>query len=247
MLYTDIKDKKHRIFLDKINKRVGKAINHYKLIEENDIVLVALSGGKDSMVMLDTLSWRLKKLPVKYKLIAVHVKLAGLSYQINEKELQEFCDLRNVKLIIKTEEVDITKSNKTPCFICSHTRRKILFTLADEMKCTKLAFGHHKDDAVETLLMNMLYHSNISSIPAKVKMFNGKFEIIRPLINIRDNETKRYSEILKYAKMKKLCYYEDVTKRNSVAKLMKDIEALYPQGINSMFKAMSNIDSDYLP
>ena len=247
MLYTEIQDKKDRIFLDKINKRVGKAINHYNLIEENDVVLIALSGGKDSMVMLDALSWRLKKLPVKYKLSAVHVKLAGLSYQINEKDLQEFCALRNVELIIKTEEVDITKSNKTPCFICSHTRRKILFTLADEMKCTKLAFGHHKDDAVETLLMNMLYHSNISSIPAKVKMFNGKFELIRPLINIRDNETKRYSEILQYAKMKKLCYYEDVTKRNSVAKLMKDIEALYPQGINSMFKSMSSIDSEYLP
>ena len=95
--------------------------------------------------------------------------------------------------------------------------------------------------------MNMLYHSNISSIPPKVEMFKGKFELIRPLINIRDNETKRYSEILQYAKMKKLCYYEDITKRNSVAKLMKDIEELYPQGINSMFKAMSNIDSEYLP
>jgi len=247
MLYSEIKDKKNKIFIEKINKRIGKAINHYNLIQENDVVLIALSGGKDSMVMLDALSWRLKNLPIKYNLIAVHVKLAGLSYQINEKELQEFCSLRNVELIIKTEEVDITKSYKTPCFICSHTRRKILFTLADEMKCTKLAFGHHKDDAVETLLMNMLYHSNISSIPAKVKMFDGKFELIRPLINIRDNETKHYSEILKYAKMKSLCSYEDVTKRNSVAKLMKDIEELYPQGINSMFKAMSNIDSEYLP
>ncbi len=247
MIYSIVTDKKDRIFIEKINKRIGKTINKYNLIEENDIVLIALSGGKDSMVMLDALSWRLNKLPVKYKLIAVHVKLAGLSYQINEKELQEFCSLRDVELIIKTEEVDITKSNKTPCFICSHTRRKILFTLASELKCTKLAFGHHKDDAVETLLMNMLYHSNISSIPAKVKMFNGKFELIRPLINIRDNETKRYSEIFKYAKMKKLCFYEDVTKRNSVAKLMNDIEELYPQGINSIFKAMSSIDSEYLP
>jgi tRNA(Ile)-lysidine synthetase-like protein len=247
MLYSEVKDKKNKIFLEKINKRVGKTINYYNLIDENDIVLIALSGGKDSMVMLDALSWRLKNLPIKYKLIAVHVKLAGLSYQINEEELEKFCSNRNVELIIKTEEVDITKSNKTPCFICSHTRRKILFSLADEMNCTKLAFGHHKDDAVETLLMNMLYHSNISSIPAKVKMFNGKFELIRPLINIRDNETKQYSEILKYAKMKKLCYYEDITKRNSVAKLMKDIEQLYPQGINSMFKAMSNIDTEYLP
>lgn len=247
MLYSQIKDKKDRIFLEKINKRVGKAINHYNLIQENDVVLVALSGGKDSMVLIDALSWRLKIAPVKYKLIAVHVKLAGLSYQINEDELRNFCELRNVELIIKTEEVDITKSNKSPCFICSHTRRKILFTLADELKCNKLAFGHHKDDAVETLLMNMLYHSNISSIPAKVSMFDGKFELIRPLIAVRDIDTKRYSEILKYAKMKKLCYYEDVTKRNSVAKILKDIEELYPQAINSMFKSMTNVDTDYLP
>jgi len=95
-------DKKDRIFLEKINKRVGKSINHYNLINENDIVLIALSGGKDSMVMLDALSWRLRNLPIKYKLIAVHVKLAGLSYQINEKELQNFCSSRNVELIIKT-------------------------------------------------------------------------------------------------------------------------------------------------
>lgn len=247
MLYSEVKDKKDKIFIEKINKRIGKTINKYNLINENDTILIALSGGKDSMVMLDALSWRLNNLPIKYKLIALHVKLDGLSYQINDEKLYKFCKSRNVELIIKTEEVDITKSNKTPCFICSHTRRKILFTLANEMNCNKLAFGHHKDDAVETLLMNMLYHSNISSIPAKVKMFDGKFELIRPLLNIRNTETKQYSEILKYAKMKKLCNYEDVTKRNSVAKLMNDIEVLYPQGINSIYKAMSNIDTDYLP
>jgi len=247
MIYSDITNKSDKNFLNKINSQVGKSINNYKLIEENDSILVALSGGKDSMVMLDILSWRLKHLPIKYKITAVHVELNGLPYKVDKKRLTEFCELRNIKLIYKTEDVDITKSKKTPCFICSHTRRKILFTLAYELKCNKLAFGHHKDDAVETLLMNMMFYSNISSIPAKVSMFNGKFELIRPLINIRNADTLRYSEILDYSKMEKNCSYENLTKRNSISELLKNIEQINSQGVNNIFKSMTNISNDYLP
>lgn len=239
--------KTEKIFIDKIDKKVGKAINNYEMIKSGDRVLVAVSGGKDSLVLLDSLWRRLKIIPVKYELFAIHIKLKGLSYQIDNELIEKFCSDRDIDLQIYEEEVDVSLSSKTPCFICSHTRRKLLFELASKMNCNRLAFGHHMDDAVETLLMNMMYQSNISSIPAKVSMFDGEFDLIRPLIKVRDKETKKYSEIFNYPKMKSLCAFEDKTKRKVTNSIMETMENNYPNSISSIFASMQNIDKDYLP
>ena len=239
--------KTEKIFIDKIDKKVGKAINNYEMIKSGDRVLVAVSGGKDSLVLLDSLWRRLKIIPVKYELFAIHIKLKGLSYQIDNELIEKFCSDKDIDLQIYEEEVDVSLSSKTPCFICSHTRRKLLFELASKMNCNRLAFGHHMDDAVETLLMNMMYQSNISSIPAKVSMFDGEFDLIRPLIKVRDKETKKYSEIFNYPKMKSLCAFEDKTKRKVTNSIMETMENNYPNSISSIFASMQNIDKDYLP
>ncbi len=246
MLISDIKDKKTINFFKKINKKIGKTINNKNLISAEDNVLVALSGGKDSMVLLDSLVWRLNFLPEKYTVKAVHIKLNGLSYNIDKEHIQKFCDERNVEFHYIEQSVDINKSDKTPCFICSHTRRKLLFETAEKLKCNKLAFGHHMDDAVETLMMNMIYHSNISAIPAKVSMFNGKFELIRPLIEIRNKDTHQYADFLQFPKLKTLCSFENKTKRKFVNNLLSNIEENYPQAINSIYASLKNIDLDYL-
>lgn len=239
--------KQNKIFIEKINKKVGKLINDNNLIDEADKILVAVSGGKDSLVLLDILWQRLRKIPIKYEIIAVHVSLVGLSYQIDKNLIKKFCDIRNINFKIIEEKVDINLSNKSPCFICSNTRRKLLFEYAVANNCNKLAFGHHMDDAVETLLMNMMYHANISSIPYKIKMFDDKFQIIRPLLKIRDAETKKYSEIFKYPKMKNLCSFEDKTKRKFASELINSMENNYKNSISSIFASMKNIDNDYLP
>ena len=239
--------KTDKIFIEKIDKKVGKTINDNNLIEEDDKVLVAVSGGKDSLVLLDSLWRRLKIIPIKYEIIAVHVSLVGLSYQIDKNLIKNFCITKNIEFKTIEEEVDISLSKKSPCFICSSTRRKLLFEYAAANNCNKLAFGHHMDDAVETLLMNMMYHSNISSIPYKIKMFDGKFKIIRPLLKVRDSETKRYSEIFKYPKMKNLCSFEDKTKRKLASDLIKNMENNYKNSISSIFASMKNIDDEYLP
>jgi len=234
-------------FIEKIDKKIGKSINNYGLIMHGDRVLVAVSGGKDSLVLLDSLWRRLKIIPVKYELFAIHIKLKGLSYQIDNELIEKFCSDRDIDLQIYEEEVDVNLSTKTPCFICSHTRRKLIFEMAAKMNCNKLAFGHHMDDAVETLLMNMMYQSNISSIPAKVSMFDGKFDLIRPLIKVRDKETKQYSEIFNYPKMKSLCAFEDKTKRKVANQIMELMEKNYNNSISSIFASMQNVDKDYLP
>ncbi len=236
-----------KIFIDKIDKKIGKTINDNTLINEGDKVLVAISGGKDSLVLLDALWRRLKFIPIKYNIIAVHVSLVGLSYEIDKDTIKTFCKQRNIEFKIIEEKVDISLSNKSPCFICSSTRRKLLFEFASNNNCNKLAFGHHMDDAVETLLMNMMYHSNISSIPYCVNMFDGKFQIIRPLLRIRNSETLKYSEIFNYPKMKSLCSFEDKTKRKLASNIINIMENNNKNSISSIFASMKNIDKDYLP
>ena len=243
MLIHQIKDKKDKIFVEKINRKIGKAINKYELIQENDHIMIALSGGKDSLVLLDALAHRLNFSKEKYKLTAVHIKLNGLSYSIDKEQISAFCKDRNVEFLFVEENVDITQTNKTPCFICSHTRRRLLFETAKQLKCNKLAFGHHMDDAVETLLMNMIYHADISGIPAKIDMFGGQLQLIRPLISVRNKETKQYSEILKYPLLKTLCSFEDITKRKTVSSLLNELEKNYPKAINNIFASIGKIDN----
>jgi tRNA(Ile)-lysidine synthetase-like protein len=239
--------KKDKIFIDKIDSKIGRAINYYNLINADDKVLVAVSGGKDSLVLLDSLWRRLKNIPVSYSLFAVHVSLENLSYKIDENLIYKFCEDRGIEFEIHKEKVDLNFSDKTPCFICSHTRRKLLFELAAKKGCNKLAFGHHMDDAVETLLMNMMYQSSISSIPAKISMFDGKFDLIRPLIKVRDSETKKYSDIFNYPKMKSLCSFEDKTKRNKANEILELMENNYKNSVSSIFASMQNVDKEYLP
>lgn len=243
----DTISKTEKIFIDKVDKKIGKTINDNNLILEGDKILIAVSGGKDSLVLLDSLWRRLKFIPIKYEIIAVHISLVGLSYQIDKNVIKEFCDNRGIEFKIIEEKVDISLSNKSPCFICSSTRRKLLFEFAVANNCNKLAFGHHMDDAVETLLMNMMYHSNISSIPYSIDMFDGKFQIIRPLLKIRNNETLQYSEIFNYPKMKSLCSFEDKTKRKLASDLINTMENNYKNSISSIFASMKNIDNEYLP
>jgi tRNA(Ile)-lysidine synthetase-like protein len=247
MLISQIPSKKDSIFVEKINKKIGKAINENNLIEEGDKIMLALSGGKDSMVLLEALAWRLRFAKEKYKLVAVHVKLNGLSYSIDKQAIKSFCEERSVEFHYVEDTVNnINLSKKTPCFICSHTRRKLLFEAAKNLNCNKIAFGHHMDDAVETLLMNMIYHSNISSIPPKVEMFDGQLLLIRPLITVRDSETLKYSEILKYPKLKSSCLFENKTKRKTISDLLKQVEISYPQAVSSIYASLRNIDLDYI-
>ena len=130
----------------KIEKSAGKAINTYTMIRENDRVAVALSGGKDSLVMLETIAGRRKRLPVKYDVKAIHIHVKNIGYETDLNFLNSFCDKLNVPLHIIETEADLTREkNKSICFICSWLRRKELFDFVKRDGCNKLAFGHHMD------------------------------------------------------------------------------------------------------
>ena len=241
-------NKPDKKFLHKIIVTSGKAINQYKMIEADDRILVAVSGGKDSLSLLDILNERRKYLPIDYDLHAIHVITDDVPYEIDKAFLRDFCNERNVTLHLVTTHAGIKeKPDKKPCFTCSWNRRKQLFAFARKNGFKKIALGHHLDDAIETLLMNMLMHGNISSIPGKLRMFDGDIELIRPLILCTDKEMQEYARIKQFVSLKKECPYEDHTMRTTTRQMINRFEKLNPQARINLFKSMANIDKEYLP
>jgi len=242
-----MKDKSEQYFL-KIEKSVGRAINRYSLIKENDKVAVALSGGKDSLVMLETVAGRRKRLPVTYEVMAVHVHVKNIGYETDLNFINRFCEKLNVELRVIETEADLDRDkNKTICFICSWLRRKELFDFVKKEKCGKLAFGHHRDDAIETLLMNMISNSSISSMPPLLSMFNGEFDLIRPLILLGEDEILNYAKLRNYPSQIKLCPHGDDTRRADAKRLLTEMEKIDRNARQNIYSAMSNIHGEYLP
>ncbi len=232
----------------KIEKSLGRAIHRYSLIKENDRVAVALSGGKDSLVMLETLANRRKRLPINYEVMAIHVHVSNIGYETDLSFIKRFCDELNVPLHIINTEADLEKhKDKAICFICSSLRRKELFDFVKKEKCNKLAFGHHRDDAIETLLMNMMSNSSISAMPPSLSMFSGEFDLIRPLILLAEDEIREYARLRNYPQQVKICPHGDATRRADAKRLLIEMEKIDKNARQNIYGAMSNVQSLYLP
>ncbi len=234
-------------FTEKILKKVGRTINKHSLVAGDDCVLVGLSGGKDSLVMTDILARRRRFLPVSYDVIAVHVKLEGVKYSSDIGYLENFCAGRNVKFILHTEAIDWGGGTKNPCFYCSFNRRRILFQYMKHLGCNRLALGHNMDDAVETFFMNMLFRSRFSSLPYKLSMFGGEFDIIRPLLEIREAQAAEYARWMNFSEQRVRCPHENQSNRYKVKKMIEDNEKRYPGFTEKVFYSMGTVDWEYLP
>ena len=220
----------------------------HSLLDEGDHVLLGLSGGKDSMILLESLVERKAAVPFEFRLTAAHVEAAGIGYQIDKDKLSRFCENLNVPLHYKTIEPDLEKeSSKSACFICSWNRRKELFNLSKELNCNKLALGHHRNDAVETLLLNMIYHGSISSLPYSLNMFEGRLKLIRPLMDLDERMLEEYAFLNDLVKVEKSCPHEDSSQRDRIAQLINQIEGIHSKGPFNMFKSMDKIFTEYLP
>lgn len=229
-------------------KRAGKSCAKYGLLAPNDRILVGLSGGKDSLFLVESLAYIKKHLPFHVEIVVAHIHVKEVGYLAESNILDDFCkklglDFRHVEM-----SVDLFSStDKTPCFVCSWHRRKRLFDLTRELNCNKLALGHHMDDAIETMLMNMIYHGSVSSLPAKLKMFNGRVYLIRPLIEFTQREMLHIAFIKGYPRLKRECPYNDATRRNSIRNLVDGIESLNMLARKNLFRSMGKINFEYLP
>ncbi|MEN8228799.1 MAG: ATP-binding protein [Bacteroidota bacterium] len=232
----------------KICRKTGTTIRDHAMIVDGDRVLVGLSGGKDSMILLEALAERQRAVPFNFTIEAAHIEATGIGYRIDREKLTAFCKNLTIPLHYRNIEPDLEKDpSKTACFICSWHRRKELFSLSKELGSNKLALGHHRNDAVETLLLNMIYHGSLSSLPYSLEMFDGRLHLIRPMLDLDVRMLEEYAALNDLVKIEKSCPHESSTQRESIAQLIKEIEKLHGKGPFNMFKSMGKIYEEYLP
>ncbi len=225
----------------RLTSRFWRAVAEYHLIEENDKILVGLSGGKDSLFLLEMLASRMNLAPTHYSVAALHVRMANISYKTDTSYLERFCQSMDVKLYLRTTSFDAsTDTRKSPCFLCSWYRRKELFNLAQELGFNKIALGHHQDDIIHTTLMNTFFIGNFSTMPARLQMRKMPLTIIRPLCMEHEDEIGEYAAIKGYQKQVKLCPYEHDSHRDAMRKLFNQIENVSPEARQSIWRALNN-------
>lgn len=240
--------KKEKLFMREFFRKAGKAIYDYGLIECGDKILVGVSGGKDSLALLEVLALRARDPKQDYTVVAAHIAVENVAYEVDGEYIAAFCERLGVELVQRTIRTTVKEGSEKPvCFVCSWNRRKCLFEIAKEYGCNKLALGHHRDDAVESLLMSMMFNGTIASMPPKLAMFDDTFTLIRPFIYLTNEETQQYAAFRDFKKQKKNCPYERATNRNAVAEIIRQMESLSPHVKGNLFAAMKNIQGEYLP
>lgn len=239
-------DKEKLIF--KLRGQFGKALKDYGLIADGDKILIGLSGGKDSLALVDFFAGRRKIFKPRFTVEAAHIIVKNIPYQSDIEYLQEYCESFDVPLhIVETEFDASTDRRKSPCFLCSWNRRKKLFETATELGCTKIALGHHQDDIIETLLMNLTFQGAFSTMPPMLKMQKMPLTVIRPLCLIKEADLQAFAEIMEFKKQIKNCPYEEQSNRSDMKRIMAELEALNPNARHSLWGAMHNVQEEYLP
>jgi len=228
-----------------ISKRVGRAIMDYKMLASGDKIAVAVSGGKDSLTLLRILNDRRKFVPIKYELLAVHIDMGYPCH--HPKILAEY--FKKIGVNYHIEKIDILQGKTRKdisCFWCSWNRRKALFEAADRFGCTKVALGHHKDDIIETILMNLFFHGEISAMSPKQELFKGKITIIRPLAYVEEDMIMRFAKSAGFPHQKCSCPNSLTSNRTKIADIIKDIKKVCPDVKTNIFRSVKRIKEDYL-
>lgn len=232
----------------KIEEKVKKAIFEYGLIHDGDRILIGLSGGKDSLALVDLLGRRSKILYPRFEVVVAHIVMTNIPYHSDHAYLKSCADEHGLPFILYETSFDAsTDKRKSPCFLCSWTRRKALFEIAKEHQCNKIALGHHQDDLLETLLMNMIHQGSFSTMPPKLKMNKFDMEIIRPLCLLQEKELIWLATWKEYKKQIKNCPYESGSSRSDIKEILTRLEEINPEARYSIWSSMSNIQEEYLP
>jgi tRNA 2-thiocytidine biosynthesis protein TtcA len=232
----------------RLNTKIGKAISDYRLIEDGDRILVAVSGGKDSFTLL----YMLKKIqtwaPIKFSIHAAHITTdLKCSGHFCQKELEQILQGMGVQSFFVHADV-LDEDGKTSCFWCSWTKRKALFDIAKENSFSKLAFGHHKDDIAQTILLNLFFKGEISTINPRQELFGGKLTLIRPLCYVEEKLTAAYARENGFYSGSCSCPSVELSKRKLVKEIISEIEEKTP-GMNiktNIFNAISRIKEEYI-
>jgi len=240
-----------QILEDKLLSKVGKAIEDYSLIEEGDNILVALSGGKDSWTLLHLLELLRKRAPIKFslKVATVHPGFEGFETDLLEAYLRS----RGFEYIIKrTRMLEVIREKLNPdssfCSFCARLRRGILYNLAPELGCNKIALAHNCDDTIETLLLNQFYSGQLKAMPPKLFSDVGRNIVIRPMIYLKEADIAKYADAKKFPIIYCKCpvYNDQNMKRKQIKKLLAELEIKNPGTKSNILTALSNVVPSHL-
>jgi tRNA 2-thiocytidine biosynthesis protein TtcA len=245
---------KKKFLNSKLEKRLrhhtGKAIADFHMIEHGDKIMVCLSGGKDSYTMLDILLYLKAHAPIDFDIVAVNLdqKQPGFPEDVLPAYLQKKgVDYRVVEEDTYSIVRDKIPEGKTTCSLCSRLRRGILYRVATELKATKIALGHHRDDLLETLFLNMFYGGRLKSMPPKLVSDDGKQVVIRPLSYCSEKDIAEYAALKDYPIIPcNLCGSQENLQRKAVKAMLQEWDIKYPGRIESMFSALKNVVPSHL-
>ncbi|MBT3566861.1 MAG: tRNA 2-thiocytidine(32) synthetase TtcA [Porticoccus sp.] len=241
--------RKDRPELNKLHKRlrrnIGNAISDYNMIEDGDKIMVCLSGGKDSYCMLDLLLHLQKTAPINFEIIAVNLDQKQPGFP--EKVLPAYLTKLGVPFHILEKDtysvvVDLVPEGKTYCGLCSRLRRGTLYGFAQEIGATKIALGHHRDDIIETLFLNMFYGGKLKTMPPKLLSDDKKNIVIRPLAYCKESDLERYAEKMQFPIIPcNLCGSQDNLQRQVIKEMLQDWEKKNPGRLESIFSATKSV------
>ncbi len=247
-------DKKHAHEMNKLSKRlhrlVGQAIGDFNMIEDGDKVMVCLSGGKDSYALLDILINLKQRAPIKFDIVAVNLdqKQPGFPAEV----LPTYLSGIGVDFHIETQDTysivkKLVPEGKTTCSLCSRLRRGILYRVAKELGATKIALGHHRDDIVTTLMLNMFFGSRMKGMPPKLVSDDGQNVVIRPLAYVRESDLVTWAEHRQFPIIPcNLCGSQENLQRATVKAMLQDWDRKFPGRVDNMFTAMGNIVTSHM-
>ena len=234
----------------RLRGKVGRAIFDYNMIEDGDRIMVCLSGGKDSYTMLHILMALQRSAPINFELLAVNLdqKQPGFPEEVLPNYLEKLgVPYRIVEENTYATVINVVPEGKTKCGLCSRLRRGVLYRVAGEEGITKLALGHHRDDMVETLFLNMFFQGILEGMPPKLINDEGDRMIIRPLAYCAESEIAEFAELLKFPIIPcNLCGSQDSLQRVQVKKMLQDWEQEYPGRIDGIFRSMQHVSRSHL-
>ena len=235
----------------RVAKKVTRAIKDHDLIEDGDRIMVGLSGGKDSWALIQILDVLQKRAPIDFSIVAVNIDSGYEGYE--HHKLTETCAARGWELHVEHTSIgetieDILDTSETPCSLCARLRRGALYRLADTVGATKIALGHHADDFIETLLLNVFFQGSIKAMPARLVSDNGRHVVIRPLAYVLESEARAYAKEANLPIIGCCCpACGDLSlQRQRMKRLIAQLEVEHPDVKSSILKALGNVNTRHL-
>jgi tRNA 2-thiocytidine biosynthesis protein TtcA len=236
----------------RIAKKVTRAITEHNLIEDGDRIMIGLSGGKDSWALIQILDVLRRRAPIDFSLVAVNIDSGYEGYE--HHKLTETCAARGWELHVEHTSIgetieDILEESETPCSLCARLRRGALYRLATKVGATKIALGHHADDFIETLLLNIFFQGSIKAMPARLVSDNGAHVVIRPLVYVLESEARAYAKDSNLPIIGCCCpACGDLSlQRQRMKRLVAQLEVEHPEIKSSILKALGSVQLRHLP